>query len=28
LPKDRPEFVKVPNYTFGYRRGGTGALKN
>lgn len=28
LPKDRPEIVKVPNYTFGYRRGGTEALKN
>jgi hypothetical protein len=28
LPKDKPEFVKAPNYTFGYRRGGTGALKN
>lgn len=28
LPKDRPEVKKAPNYTFGYRRGGTGALKN
>lgn len=28
LPKDRPEFVKNPNYTFGFRRGGTEALKN
>ena len=27
-PKDRPEFVKNPNFTFGFRRGGTGALKN
>jgi hypothetical protein len=28
LPKDRPEFIKAPHYTFGFRRGGTGALKN
>lgn len=27
-PKERPEVVKAPNYTFGFRRGGTGALKN
>lgn len=27
LVKDRPEFVKVPEYTFGWRRGGAG-LKN
>ena len=24
LVKDRPEFVKVPEYTFGWRRGGAG----
>lgn len=28
LPKDKPEFIKAPNYTFGYRRGGNEALKN
>ena len=28
FPKDKPEFVKEPLYTFGFRRGGTGALKN
>lgn len=27
-PKDKPEYVKQPQYTFGFRRGGTGALKN
>mmetsp|Transcript_39905 Transcript_39905/g.29440 ORF Transcript_39905/g.29440 Transcript_39905/m.29440 type:complete len:91 (+) Transcript_39905:413-685(+) len=27
-PKERPEVPKAPNFTFGYRRGGTGALKN
>lgn len=28
LPKERPENKKQPHYTFGFRRGGTGALKN
>ena len=28
FPKERPEVKKEPLYTFGYRRGGTGALKN
>jgi len=27
-PKDKPEYQKQPNYTFGFRRGGAGALKN
>jgi hypothetical protein len=27
-PKERPEVVKEPVYSFGHRRGGTGALKN
>lgn len=28
MPGDRPEYKKAPNYTFGFKRGGTGALKN
>jgi len=28
FPKERPENEKAPNYTFGFRRGGAGALKN
>jgi len=28
FPKDKPEFVKLPAFTFGFRRGGAGALKN
>ncbi len=28
FPKDKPEFQKQPAFTFGFRRGGTGALKN
>lgn len=27
-PKDRPEVKKAAQYSFGFRRGGTGALKN
>lgn len=28
MPGDRPEVKKSPKFTFGYRRGGAGALKN
>ena len=27
-PKEKPEFKKVPHYTFGFKRGGSNALKN
>ncbi len=27
-PKEKPEVKKAPNYTFGFRRGGQGGLKN